>query len=356
MLWLIAVPLWVVFWSFFLGDDFAYKINRKYYMVLCTLAVIFIMGLRSRYSGTTDTYHYTLWFEQAKSYLTLGDYFEYKEVFSGGVLFSEVGFHLYTWLCARILPGTQWFLLVTASLIATMTARFIAKNAKDPLISWITFICLGSMTFAMNGMRQALAMSICLLSYRFVREKKPLRFLLIVLLAVLFHKSALVFLLVYPMRRMRLNAMTFVVIAAGFALLVSFGDRLATLYNSMTGEDYEVGDVFETGGLVTVLIYLIAILCMFLLYQRLQDPERFLPFALIVVGFAIYLGRYTSQQIYERISYYFAYFLMLAFPEVMEGMEARTRTVTRISFLALAILLYVYRIRSGVFAEFTMFW
>ena len=101
---------------------------------------------------------------------------------------------------------------------------------------------------------------------------------------------------------------------------------------------------------------IIAIVCMFLLYQRLQDPERFLPFALVVVGLAFYLGRYLSVQIYERISYYFASFMMLAFPEVMEGMEARTRTVTRVSFLVLAVLLYAYRLRSGIFSGFTMFW
>ena len=208
----------------------------------------------------------------------------------------------------------------------------------------------------MNGMRQALAMSICLLSYRYVREKKLIRFLLVVLLAVLFHKSAIIFALVYLLRNMKLDWKSMTVLTIGVALFMAFANRFAFLYDSMTGEDYAASESFESGGLVTILIYLIAIVGIIVFSKRLKESEGFLPFALIVVGFSLYMGRFLSTQIYERISYYFAYFLMLGFPMVLQDMKKEERGPVRLCFMLVAIALFAYRISKGAFADFAMCW
>ena len=173
MAWLLSLPIWVLFWSIFLHKKSAIRISTKYYVIISSLALIFVMGLRNRYTGTMDTYQYTLVFEGAQKYADLSKYLEAINIFEGEFIFSEAGFFVYTWTAAQILPSPQWFLLFTSVIIVSMTAKFIYENSEDPTISWITFICLGSFTFVMNGMRQALSMSICLLSYRYVKEKKP---------------------------------------------------------------------------------------------------------------------------------------------------------------------------------------
>ncbi|MBQ7333644.1 MAG: EpsG family protein, partial [Clostridia bacterium] len=234
------------------------RISTKYYVIICSLALIVVMGLRDRYTGSMDTYMYTTVFAGAQNYASLPSYLQQMGIFDGPLIFSEAGFFVFTWLAAQILPNPQWFLLLTAFVIISLTAKFILENSEDPAISWITFICLGSFSFAMNGMRQALAMSICLISYRYVREKKLIPFLLIILLAVLFHKSAIIFALVYLMRNMKLNVKSFAFIAAGFVFFIAIANRLAFIFDSLTGEDYSEAESFESGGVVNVLIYLIA--------------------------------------------------------------------------------------------------
>ena len=356
MLWLVSLPVWVLIFHVLFPTGTKNKRNTRLFMIFCSLALIFVLGLRSRYTGTADTFQYTLVFSSAAEYNNLHEYLLQVKAFDGFFLLSEGGFSVYTWLAAQIFPEAQWFLLLTAVVTVFCTARFISKNSEDPLISWITFICLGSMTFAMNGMRQALAMSICLLSYRYAREKKFIRFLLVVLLATLFHKSAMIFLLVYFLRNLRLNWQSLGLLVAIVAILLVSANSFASLYDSLTGEDYAAGESFESGGIIVIAIYAIAIMGMLLFSKRLKEPQVFFPFALITIGFSLYLIRFLSTQMYERISYYFAYFLMLAFPLTFADMEKKTRSIVRICFVIASIMLFAYRIGKGAFADFAMFW
>ena len=356
MAWLLALPVWCVFCNVFRSDNFRFKISNKAYIAMCAIALIFVMGLRSRYTGSMDTYMYSRMFNAAISHSDLISFLKSKDVMENFWLFSEIGFYVYIWLVSKVFADAQWLIFITSAFVVFATAKFISRHSEDYLISWITFICLGLMTFAMNGMRQSLAMSICLLSYGYVKEKKPIRFLLVVLLAVLFHKSAIIFLLVYLMRNMKLDVKSFACITVGVTAFLLFAQKVAFLYDSLSGEDYAESESFESGGVVTILIYLIAVAGMLLRYRKLQNPEKFLPFALIIMGLSLYLGRFLSTQIYERISYYFAYFLMLCFPVILKDPDPKMRYSIRTVFFVFSIALFAYRIYSGAFSDFKMFW
>ena len=65
-------------------------------------------------------------------------------------------------------------------------------------MSVLLFYLLMLFDFFLSGMRQMLAIAILLFAYDKLREKKPIPFLLLVLLAVTVHSSAVLFLLLYP--------------------------------------------------------------------------------------------------------------------------------------------------------------
>ena len=356
MVWLLSLPVWVVVWSFFTKKDSTYKISEKTYMIICSLALIFVMGLRSQESGSMDTTMYSRMFDTAQKYGELRNFLESKEVFDVPFLFSEIGFYSCMWAAAQFLPSMQWVIFITSAFVVFATAKFISRHSDDPMVSWLVFICLGLMTFSMNGMRQALAMSICLLAYRFVEEKKLFRFLIIVFIAILFHKSAIIFALVYLMRNMKLDFKSIFIIAIAVTAFLIFAQNFAFLYDDFMGDDYAEGDSFESGGVVNVLIYLIAIIGMLLKHKTLQSPKLFLSFALVVIGLSLYMGRYISTQIYERASYYFSYFLILCFPTVLREGDPKVRLWLRTSFAILCIGLFAYRISNSAMSNFEMFW
>ena len=351
---LLALPIWVIVWNYIIKDKESNKKAARIYMVICSIALILVIGLRSRYTGSFDTNIYCGIFENAQSVSGISTYFDKMDILDGFWLFSEAGFYGYVWLTAHILPNTQMFIFLTSAIVIVCVAIFIYKHSEDHCISWLAFICLGSMTFSMNAMRQSLAMAICLLAYDYAKRKKLIPFLLIVMIAVLFHKSAIIFLLVYPLSRFNLNFKTMTLFSVAMVVLIASSSRLSVLYDTIMGEDYSLSESMEGGGLITVMIYLSAII-FYVVFSK-QKNQKMGPLFISMIGGAIYLCRYMSTQIYERMSFYFMFFLILLFPMSFKGIKQKERTFFTMMFVVFAMVLFAYRIYKGDFADFQLFW
>ena len=356
MIILLILPAWVIFLNFLLKPKNKDSKNAKMFMTLCSLGIILIVGLRSPYVGSADTRIYYQSFETAMRMDNIRSFFNVVGIKGDISLLSEVGFYFCEWILARIMPNAQLFLLLTSAVIVLCTAKFIWDNSENFAISWLIFICLGSMTFAMNGMRQALAMSICLLSYNFARKKKLIPFLLIVFIAVLFHKSAMFFAIVYLLKNVKLNIRSVVLVSAIIAVFLNYANTVALLYDSVTGEDYIEAESVEGGGLTVILIYLFAIILTVLVSKRLRSSEIFAPLCFVIIGLSIYVCRFFSIQIYERMSYYLFYFVILLIPAAFSELSNRNRGIMKMFFVIFSLALYIYRIRGGAFADYRMFW
>lgn len=104
---------------------------------------------------------------------------------------EEPAFTLYTWLISRVSNDPQVFIFITSAITIVLFVRFIYKNSLDFTMSIFLFIAGGSFFTSMNIMRQYLAIGIVLQGYTFIKNKKLLPYVFIVLVAFLFHKSAL---------------------------------------------------------------------------------------------------------------------------------------------------------------------
>lgn len=354
MVYLITVPILIAVLGIMLEPN-TRKENRKIFMILSSIILVLIMGLRTQYTGSKDTQIYFRLCESVSQNVDIRQFLGKLDLGEGNILFSEVGFYVYVWLIGRVFPHAQWLLIITSLIIVICVAKFIWNNSKDFCISWLVFVCLGSMTFAMNGMRQSIAMGICLLADEYAKRRKIIPFLILVLLAMLFHKSALFFVIVYGFRGMKFGVKSMLILGGASLSFIVFANQLSALYDNIMGEDYYGAESFE-GGSVTFLIYLIAIVMALLTYKSLKDNLTFAMFAMSIVGATIYFGRYTSNQMYERMSYYFFFYLILLFPSVMSSLKTRDKQLLSVLFTILAIALFSYRISKGAFSNYELFW
>jgi hypothetical protein len=269
-------------------------------------------------------------------------------------LLSERGFYFFSWLLAKISRAPQLLIFTTSAFNVFCAYNFIKKNSEDKEISFMAFVCLGSLTFSMNGMRQALAMSICLLSYEFVKKRKLIPFLITVLIAVLFHKTAIVFLPVYFLYKIKFNATGITVVFASLAGFVIFANNIAILFDDIADADYALGAAVESGGFVTIAIYVICIVAMLMKCKRLKENENVrCAFNMTVFGMIMYSARYFSVQMYERISYYFFFFTFLLLANIPK--ESKYERVLKEGIILLSFLLFAYRTNGGSFKNFTLF-
>tara|TARA_B100001059_G_C17827579_1_gene582374 strand:+ start:548 stop:1525 length:978 start_codon:yes stop_codon:yes gene_type:complete len=96
-------------------------------------------------------------------------------------LFSLLGFNEQAWLAT------------IAFIFSLSVCLTVARYSKFHFLSFCLFLALGYVTFSFSGLRQTIALSITILSIPFLVERRALGFWSLVLLASLFHLSAISF-------------------------------------------------------------------------------------------------------------------------------------------------------------------
>jgi len=185
-------------------------------------------------------------------------------------------------------------------------------------------------------------MTICLWAVDFIKERKPIRFLLLVVLAYLFHKSAMIFLLLYPLcaiKKYKWMIITYVILAGAF--IVGFA-AFQGFFNELLGYEYEIEET-GNGGIflmITMLICGYAIVVMKGKDAEKENQTVIIQMALMTVVF--WILRLISRTA-ERISFYFMYGLYAYFSQTVDYNDARIKTLFKWLILGACIALFVYR-------------
>ena len=102
----------------------------------------------------------------------------------------------------------QYFMMFIYAVLCISLYLFIKKYSKNATLSLLIFICYQFFVFSVSGVRQTIAMAICMFSYSIFDRNKKFRIIIPILMtigAIYFHKSAIVFLAVYYLSLFRKN-------------------------------------------------------------------------------------------------------------------------------------------------------
>ncbi len=197
---------------YYLGKkNYKFLSNKKNQIVMMILPIVLLCMLRSVKLGLNDTEKiYYQYFLDLKS-TSLFDFLEvrgYGEFLFFAILkFIILIFNNYR--CLLIILAIPYFYAVT---------KHIYNYSNNYLISIIVFIAMYYL-YSFYLLKQCVAMGILVLSYKYICDKKPLKFILLVILAALFHKMSLIFLMAYPIcRYKKFNYLNYIVIFLVFLI------------------------------------------------------------------------------------------------------------------------------------------
>ena len=323
--------------------------QRRRLLILAGVVLFLFIGLRSYTLGSTDSLHYYARMERA---IASADWYSFYD--PNGV---EAGFQLFVWLLSRVCWDPQGLFFATGLIYVACVLYLIDRESHDPVLSIVFFVTLGLFTFELQGMRQALAMSLCYLAFVEAVKGKLWRFIFIVVLAMQFHQTAVVFLIVYPICRMNFSLKYGFVILAMSVVLVGFSGQIVGLGNSYFDRAYSTA--FSSGGYVMVAIYVAAVWFPLLFYKETRNARgQTALLYLCIVNLATYLMRYTGVATAERISFYFAFAVILMFANCISGFNgADKKQRFALAFLAtaLSIGLFVYRLNGSGLVPYLFF-
>ncbi len=351
MIYLLSLAVFVLVLGFADERTGLKRHNYKSYVIIAGSVVALMMGLRTQYTGSTDTYMYMSFYKGITNYDNFMDYYN-LHLADKDFIFSETGFYLFMWLLSRVFTDPQMMLVASAIFITYSVCHFIRDNTEDVPTALLLYVCLGLFTFNMNGIRQAMGMAVCLWGYSMAKKRKLIPFVLVTLLAMQFHKTAICYFPVYFLPIIKTSKANTFWYFCGMVVFILAMDWIVETFNAFAGEDYEVGLEADGGGFTVIAIYFVAILLTLFLHESLQDKDTRCQFYGLVLGFACYLGRFFSQQILERLSYYFFYFAIPLFPNVIKRLEEKEQVIVKTFLIVGAIAVFWYRVRSGSFASF----
>lgn len=129
-------------------------------------------------------------------------------------VFFETGYILIEKFFSKLGVDFQVFTALIYFVECLALYLHISKFSNDAMMSLLIFICYLTFVFSMSGLRQVLAMSVCMLAYLLFYKKRPIPImigLIMIGLAITIHRSAYIFFIIplvmlYSIRFPKFNA------------------------------------------------------------------------------------------------------------------------------------------------------
>lgn len=338
------------------------KINDKKKAFFCAVASgqwILISGLRASHIGA-DTAGYMRAFENVARYSWQDILEALRDVYLYGItpvtsaensLYKDPGYLVFQKIIHLFTDDAQIYLVIVAVIIFGSLAYFVYKNSEDPVFSYILFSTLFYSFYAITGIRQALATAlIVFIGFEFVKEQKLGRFIIIAIVAYTLHKSAIIFVPFYFLARKKVTWRYIGILFLVTIVFLSFGSRFILGAAKLLGYDRE--SVYQANAVIyTIIMVLIGIAVIFF-FKLIQYKGPFKNMALNGTLLASALTLFTLvDQSMMRVQQYYALFLMLSIPDILNCFEIRSRRVLRILCILVLIL---YLIRNN--PQYAFFW
>lgn len=328
------------------------NLAQKVLVFLPFLQVYLILALKSQSVGT-DTISYLKGFHliQNTSWNLIFNFQIENLVFN-----FERGF---IFLTKSISLLTNDFTVYSAIIYMIMMLPLfiiIKKYSAIPFLSLILFISLGFLNFYFSGMRQSIAISLILLSYNFIVERKLLKFILLIAIASLIHQSAIFFIPAYFIVNM---IFTPVFIILYFLVLLIVYILRYQLLGFVTHFIYSGVEIVNTGAYTLLLIVLMTFIAGLVTYKKtisVNSTNKIL-FNLIAIA-AVLMVFNTVSTIGLRVANYYYIFMILFIPNLISSYK---NNILKMFAITIVVAFTVtYYLQTGVNAlngtPYKFFW
>lgn len=337
-----------------------YKRQMSFFMIVASLLLIFIIGLRSDHQGI-DLYNS----------LGTGYFFYYHSINADSLVeilrnFSsqkyanyELGFVLFSKMLGTLCGNQQILLFACAVLSIALAGILINKCSRNTWLSMVLFISLPCFTTVMfSAIRQGIAIGIIMFSFIFVKEKKVVCFILTVILACTFHSSAIVALAAYPAYNVRINKKNTFIVGMGSLVVIHFFKE--PLFWMLAKIVHDSPKLYRNNSINFFLILsLVYMVCVLFCKKSDYETRGFTN----IFWLACAAQSFSSlHNLASRITWYFLTVLVILIPNLVVNMNIKEKRIKKplmwiIGGISIFLGLYYLRNNSMAMANpYIPFW
>ena len=314
-----------------------FKRTRWWWLLVAALPMFALIAFRAASMGN-DTGGYLKFFDQMvdtpwdKIFVVNSASYEF-----------EPGFVLFEKLITLVTHSPQVYQVIYSSIYLISVVTFANQLEKHNFSFLFFFATMGTYTFMFTGVRQCLAMSICLLSYTFIKKRKFIPFLLLLILAFTFHKSAILFIAAYFIYNRKIGWINTIIYSAFAVFAYLYIDVIQEWFNDKLDYDYGVEETGNGFIFFAVIALVTAFSFFMILFYKKKAPESMGLLNIGVIALVMWLLRLATR-VAERPSLYFLFFSAAMLCYALDAPpKSRDRIIYKVAVYSAFMLLFVYR-------------
>ncbi len=314
--------------------------TSRVYLIVSIILLWLLIGLRDTTVGT-DTPSYV------RAFLEIAN-------IKGSTLLKDLpadrepGYTAITWLVGQFTDSYPFFLLTWALFPAAGLYCLLKNNLRTPveyLEAYIVMCMLGLFAFFVAGIRQTAAISVVMISFKYLRESKLLKFLLCIAVAYTFHNSVVMFLLAYPLRKLKIRWWILFLFPLLFIVTANIHIDAVVKYSAMVFNERfkNYGTVYNssqnaTAFIIQIALYIIALFKLKTLTGRNRSNSLLFILATIGMVFQSMAGMLAEM---SRVAFYFCVFDTVLVPRALALYNNRQLANAAFIIACLAMLLFI---------------
>lgn len=312
------------------------KLN-KLCLSIFFIILIALLALRSIKCGI-DLKNY-LYYYKAMNNLS------FERIFS----YSDKGEPLYFILNKIIIlmgGDFQIFLFIVALISIIPIAIYYCEKSENAPLTIALFLTVAPFTMFFSGLRQSIAMGIIVFAFRYVENKKILKYIICIIIATLFHRSALYCLVLYPIYYAKITKNWLYVIVPSMIMIFIFNKQIFTYTFQLLNPIFD-GNIESTGAYsILILLVLFAIYCFVFPNKKKVDEEfmglrNILLLAIVIQCFA------PIHATVMRINYYYLLFIPILITKVKNIAYDKNIKIVNSSVMIMVIFFISYFFYTG---------
>ena len=323
--------------------------NRKIITVFFSIIAIFIPsfigGMRDLNIGTDVLVYGKNYFKLATIY---SNFFRYSNAVN-----SMIGYVFINFIVSRFTKDVNIFLFIHQIIVNSLVYYTIYKN-REKFPMWLAMLSYLTIYYCRtyNFLKQAIALSIVFYSFKYIEEKKVIKFIISIIIASTFHSTALVAIVLYFINyfinRKEKIMYTYIIIMIGMITTFGIKEIMEVLYNfNLLSERYynylafAIKEEFYIDILETIfkLFFLILYLLFMKKINEKDKMNNFLGMSIILEFMFIQIR--TIIEYADRIAFYFGYMGILLIPQ-MSNVLTKNKKIQKIYNFIVVILLIIY--------------
>lgn len=332
--------------------------NRHKYMTFIIWVLILQSALRNLAVGS-DTYSYYedfVFTYEHRTWQVIWHNFYDVYVLGDG---KDAGYWLLMKVFSSVCPNFLAYLFFVAIIFFYPLCRMVERHLYT-LNQLLMFFCVYQVMFysffSITGIRQTIATVATFYGIAFIKERKFLKFVLVLLIASFIHKSVFLFLPFYFIARLPNSRSLLLMTMCALPLIFGIARPIASFLAIYSGSDYYMmyaESEMDTGGAASFLMFIVgSSILVFIAKTRRPNsiPDMVVHAMSLALVFTPMMWVDTSLM---RVIQYYSIFCLISIPLAIDNI-GHSRDLQKTLYWGFMIVLIITTIRHNY--EYAFFW